>query len=69
MNDEKPHHKDGMCMSCGGMVDADGYAHGGEVTDEDGDEMTRPKEVGDTSTQHVDVERMRSLGMALKGRR
>lgn len=76
-------HKDGMCMACGGMVDADGYAIGGEVddeaheaaigamepTDQMGNELERPMSVSRNSSQRADTVRMREFAQSLKGRR
>lgn len=70
------HHKDGICLACGGMVDADGYAMGGEVdgdaglpADQNGDKYMRPGPVSDNSPQRDDAERMRNFALAMKGKR
>src|SRR5690348_8857617 len=45
----EPMHKDGVCLACGGMVDAQGYSQGGEVKPDVAPEA--PDEVGDESGQ------------------
>lgn len=63
MSDGKS-HDGGICLACGGSVDAHGMATGGQV---DGDEETpeTPEEQSDESAQMELRERLRSFGNAL----
>lgn len=63
----EPMHKDGVCLSCGGMVDAQGYSQGGEVRPDVAPEA--PDEVADESGQMKAAERLRKLAGAMKGAR
>lgn len=62
--DDKPHHENGVCMHCGGEVDAEGYAHGGEPETA---EHEIPPEAGDESVQQAAASRMRKFAVAVKG--
>jgi hypothetical protein len=63
MNGAK-HHENGMCLSCGGAVDDDGMALGGESG-----EHEMPEEVSDESTQQAETDRLREFAKALGGGR
>lgn len=63
----------GVCKSCGGSVDAEGYATGGTVEDKSGEhEMgpLNPEEIDDDSAQQELNRRMRhaALAGAMKGK-
>ena len=64
MSDEK-HHENGMCLHCGGKVDADGYAEGGMV-DDDGEPGT-PMPAANDSNPAEDDANVRDFVRALKG--
>lgn len=65
-------HDNGTCLSCGGAVDAEGYAEGGAVKDDDAAAVgpKNPSEVSDDSPQFELNKRMRhaALASALKGK-
>lgn len=62
-----------VCKSCGGAVDADGYALGGEVEEGESGENEmgpmNPVEVDDESSQQEQARKMRhaALAAAMKG--
>lgn len=65
-------NKHQFCASCGGRVDAQGLANGGEVEgdelhDEFGDDIEPRGEVGDESGQRDATARLRRFAEALKG--
>jgi hypothetical protein len=68
MNDGK-HHENGMCLHCGGAVDAQGLALGGEAEIDEPESASIPEELEDESPQMDERERLRAFGEALAGAR
>lgn len=62
----------GVCLHCGGRVDAEGYSDGGEVEgepseelhDEFGNARAVPREVGSVSVQQQQTDEMRDAAFA-----
>lgn len=64
MSDEKT-HENGVCMSCGGKVDAHGMAEGGEVEGEAGS----PMPAANDQNPAEDDDNVRAFVAALRGKK
>ena len=69
MNDtERPHHSHGVCLSCGGKVDASGMSEGGDVELPDGAEDSSGGPVG-ADSEELAAQNARDFARAVNGGR